>query len=149
MIKSQNIYGLPFPLDTKIELIVKENQAHAGPFKGAIDFAVKLQTPVLAPLDGEVLEVIDSNDKFGVTEKFAPYVNFITIKHADNEFSQLLHLEKGSSLIRAGDEVKKGEQIALSGNSGWMTGPHIHMFVFKLTSERKGFKGLEIRFEKR
>ena len=149
MKKTKNIYDLPFPPNTKVAFIVKENQAHTGSFKGAVDFAVKLQTPVLAPLDGEVLEVVDSNDKFGITEEFAPYANFITIKHTNNEFSQLLHLEKGSSLVRAGEKVKKGNQIALTGNSGWMTNPHIHMFVFKLVPKGDGFEGLEIRFKKK
>ena len=149
MKKTKNIYGYPFPPETKVEFVIKDNRAHTGAFKGAIDFAVKLKTPVIAPLNGKVVEVVDSNDKFGTTEEFTTYTNFITIKHTNDELSQLVHLKKGSALVKVGDKVKKGDLIALTGNSGWMTGPHLHIFVFKLISYGAKFKGLAIRFDKK
>ncbi len=146
MEKSRNIYNYPFPKGTKVGLIVKENQAHVGPFQGALDFSVELGTQILAPLDGEIIEIVDKHKKYGPSKSYTKYLNFITIKHSHGEYSQLCHLSQESSLVKAGDRVKEGQQITATGNSGWMTAPHVHMFVFKLTKTKPGFQGLEIRF---
>lgn len=112
-----------------------------------MDFVVDLGTPVLAPLGGEVYESEDKSNRYGETEEFKNDVNFVTLKHSKEEFSQVLHLAKGSaSHLKLGQRVKTGEQIGVSGNSGWMTGPHIHMFVFKNLPDGN-FKGLTIRFK--
>lgn len=148
MKQSKNIYDLPFPKKTKVKFIVKDNEAHRGPFKGALDFSVELGTPVLAPLDGEVTDTCDIHEKYGSSHEFVNYLNYITIKHTNNEYSQLAHLAKGSLLVTVGDKVKEGEKVAITGLSGWMTAPHLHMLVFELTQTKKGFRGLEIRFKK-
>jgi len=41
------------------------------------------------------------------------------------------HLTKGGVKVRAGQKVRKGELIGLSGNSGNTTGPHLHLVVLK------------------
>lgn len=147
MEKSKNKYQKPFSKKTVLRGSSYDSPAHVGPFKGAIDFLVDLGTPTLAPLEGKVVEAVDSNERYGPTQEFADDVNYITIKHRNDEFSQVLHLAKGSSRVKVGDRVKTGQEIAMSGNSGWMTAPHLHMFVFK-NLPGGAFKGLEIRFKK-
>ncbi|OGM13031.1 hypothetical protein A3A76_01925 [Candidatus Woesebacteria bacterium RIFCSPLOWO2_01_FULL_39_23] len=122
--------------------------SHSGPFKQAIDLLTPLGTPVLAPLDGVVVKVVDGNDKYGETEEFANFLNYITIQHANGEFSQPAHLAKDSALVKVGDRVTTGQQIAITGNSGWMTEPHLHFIVFKATNSDSGFTGLKIKFKK-
>ena len=124
-----------------------DSPAHVGLFKGAIDFSVDLGTPTLAPLKGEVVDMVDWNDRYGTTEEFAKDGNYITLKHANDEFSQIVHLAKGSSKVKIGDRVEARQEIALSGSSGWMTEPHLHFFVFK-NLPQGNFKGLEIQFRK-
>lgn len=145
MEKSKNKYQKPFLKKTVVLGSSHDSPAHVGPFKGAIDFLVDLGTPTLAPLGGKVVEVVDWNERYGPTEEFVNDVNYITIKHRNNEFSQILHLAKGSSKVKVGDTVRTGQEIAMSGNSGWMTAPHLHMFVFK-NLPGGAFKGLEIQF---
>lgn len=147
MEKSKNIYRYPFPEKTKVRDVIKLGPAHYGPFRGALDFLVDLGTSVLAPFKGEIVDVVDNHEKYGPSSEFRDYLNYIIIKHASEECSQLAHLDKGSALVKVGDKVKEGQKLALTGNSGWMTEPHLHMIVFKLTSDKDGFKGLEIRFK--
>ena len=145
--KCKNIYNKPFPKDTVVKDVVRDNPAHTGPFVGALDFSVILGTPVLVPLDGEIVEVVDIHEKYGPSPLFAKHLNYITIKHSHGEYSQLAHLAKKSSLVKVGDKVREGQEIAVTGNSGWMTEPHLHMIVFKLTKNKVGFQGLETRFK--
>lgn len=51
------------------------------------------------------------------------YGKFIIVKHATG-FSYYAHLS--DLQVRVGDKVKAGERIALSGNTGKSTGPHLH-----------------------
>ena len=133
--------------NTIIRSIEKEGSSHTGPFRGAIDFIVDLGTEVAAPLDGHIMEVVDNNDKYGPSRDFKDFLNYITISHANGEFSQLAHLAKNSAVIKAGEYVHEGQIIALTGNSGWMYEPHLHMLVFRLDKGKYGFKGLEIQLE--
>lgn len=144
---SVNTYNYPYPTETKLSGIEKGGKSHSGPYKGAIDFIVPLGTPILAPLDGIVKVVIDSNDKFGPSEEFKSFLNYITIEHQNGEYSQPAHLAKGSAQVKPGDIVSAGQQIGVTGNSGWMDKPHLHFFIFKSAPTKEGFVGLIPRFK--
>lgn len=145
--ESKNTYVYPFPEGTKIKRIDAGGPSHRGVFKGALDFIVDLNTPILASLDGQVVKVVDDHDKYGPTEEFKDDLNYITIRHANGEYSQPSHLAKGSALVKEGDFIHVGQQIGVTGNSGWMTEPHLHLFIFKLDINQPGFKGLKIKFK--
>lgn len=145
--KSRNFYIKPFPETIRTAKVILDGPAHSGPYKGAIDFAMPLGTPVLAPLDGKVIEVIDLSERYGPSEEFVNDLNYITIQHRNGEFSQVAHLGKGSSNVKKGDTVTTRQQIATTGNSGWMTGPHLHFLVFRLENDEHGFKGLVPQFK--
>jgi murein DD-endopeptidase MepM/ murein hydrolase activator NlpD len=53
--------------------------------------------------------------------------NCAVIDHGQGLLTLYLHLSK--FLIKEGDDVKKGQQIALSGGTGRATGPHLHLAV--------------------
>jgi len=145
--KSRNYYIKPFPKTTRITSVVFDGPAHNGPYRGSIDFVMQLGTPILAPLDGKVIDVVDLNEKYGPSEEFVNDLNYITIRHQNGDFSQVAHLTKGSSKVKEGDTVSAGQQIAVTGNSGWMTEPHLHFFVFRLEKDKHGFKGLDPQFK--
>jgi murein L,D-transpeptidase YcbB/YkuD len=61
--------------------------------------------------------------------------NTLILKHASDLFTVYYHLQKPSHL-KVGDRVELGQVVALSGNTGKSTGPHLHWEVRK--SQRWG-----------
>jgi murein DD-endopeptidase len=84
-----------------------------APHRGT-DFSMPVGTPIVAPANGTVTEV-DSHPLAG---------KFVVIEHSMGYSTRYLHLKQ--ALVRVGQVVQRGEQIALSGNSGLTTSPHLH-----------------------
>lgn len=84
--------------------------------------------PVTAPADGTIEEVIGNIDdnEIGEVDVNMNWGNTVIIKHAPHLYSKLSHLKKDSVKVKKGDVVKRGEVIALCGNSGRSPEPHIH-----------------------
>lgn len=125
----------------------EDSLGHPAPYQTAIDFAVEVGTDVLVPLDGEVITVVNKHFTYGNSVKFVDKANYVQIRHDNGEISDLIHLAKGSLLIKKGDMVKAGQKIAKTGLSGYMTAPHLHWFVFRKDSSKASFKGLEIQLQ--
>ncbi|MEF1218053.1 peptidoglycan DD-metalloendopeptidase family protein, partial [Photobacterium damselae] len=89
--------------------VTGRRQPHNG-----VDFAAPRGTPVLATGDGVV--VLTTNH---------PYAGrYIVIQHGTNYKTRYLHNTK--ILVKKGQRVHRGQEIALSGSTGRVTGPHIH-----------------------
>ena len=89
---------------------------HAG-----IDFGAPVGSPVRAAADGKV-EIAGPVSGFG---------NHVRIQHKGFETSYS-HLSEIPTAVKPGADVTQGEIIALSGNTGLSTGPHLH-FEFYLS----------------
>lgn len=92
--------------------VYKERVFHTG-----IDIAVPYGTPVYATESG-IVEFCGWSEGYG---------NLVIIRHRDNSLTYYGHNLK--LLVKKGDEVKQGKIIALSGNSGVSTGPHLHFEI--------------------
>ncbi|CCG87504.1 murein DD-endopeptidase MepM [Erwinia piriflorinigrans] len=88
-----------------------------APHKG-VDFAVPVGTPVLAIGDGEVI----------VSKRSGAAGNYVAIRHGRQYMTRYMHLK--TLLVKPGQKVKRGDRIALSGNTGRSTGPHVHFEVW-------------------
>ena len=84
---------------------------------GGIDIGVETGTPVKAALPGTVKEV-GSNASAG---------NFVSLIHSDKVETKYAHLSE--VLVSEGDSVYQGQTVALSGNTGVSTGPHLHFEI--------------------
>ncbi|MGW0395666.1 M23 family metallopeptidase [Streptomyces sp. NPDC003042] len=86
------------------------------------DFAVPVGTPVDAVAAGTVVKAGPNGGGDGPA-----YGNAVVIKHANNKYSQYAHLSKIQ--VRIGQKVSVDQQIALSGNTGNSSGPHLHFEI--------------------
>lgn len=86
-------------------------------FHSALDISSRMGTPIISPSDGVVASVGKS---YG-------YGKTLTINHGYGLKTKYAHLDK--SLVKKGETVKRGQQIALMGNTGRSTGPHLHYEV--------------------
>ncbi len=93
--------------------------SHSG-----VDFRASFGTRVLAMADGTVLGTGDT-DK---TCSGASFGKFVFIEYNNGLSSTYGHL----SLIRAyeGQKVARGEVVGYSGNTGYSTGPHLHVSLY-------------------
>lgn len=88
-----------------------------APHKG-VDFAMPIGTPVLAVGDGEVV----------MAKNGGAAGNYVAIRHGRQYMTRYMHLKK--ALVKPGQKVKRGDRIALSGNTGRSTGPHLHYEIW-------------------
>jgi len=118
---SQYAANMPTLLPVEGVLTTEFSRSKEFPFRShpGIDIAGKRGSVVLAAGDGQVV--------------FANWTyvwgNLVIIHHGDNVFSYYGHNDR----LLAHDRtfVKKGEPIALLGNSGISSGPHLHFEVWK------------------
>ncbi len=95
-----------------------------GKLHSGVDLAVAEGTPVYAADNGKVIVAEDSGNGYG---------NYIIIDH-QNGF-KTLYGHNSELLVSVGDIVAKGDKIALSGNTGNSTGPHLH-FEIQVNDEK-------------
>ena len=91
------------------------------------------EQPLVSPADGTVVVARDEMEDAGganfVTELADAAGNVIVIELDTGFFVVLAHLRHGTLRVSEGDRVRKGDPLALAGNSGNTTMPHLHLQV--------------------
>lgn len=128
--------GLLFDAEAQAEAIPSGRPVASGwlsshfgyrndPFTGkktwhqGVDFAGKDGTEVIAVASGVVSW---SGNRHG-------YGNMVEVAHGDGLLTRYAHNDE--NLVEVGNLIRKGETLALMGNTGRSTGPHVHFEVFK------------------
>ncbi|MGB6590740.1 MAG: M23 family metallopeptidase [Candidatus Nitrosopolaris sp.] len=114
---------------------------HTGNLRNAIDFIVPEYTPVLAAANGIVAYVKDDSTIGGPNPIYQKYTNFITIMHANEEYSRYDHLAPRSSKVEVGQTVKEGQEIA---QVALLPPLHFHVFIFIGTNVWVDFDTLKV-----
>ncbi len=122
-------YYLPFEKGTKRRVSQGYNGIFSHRGVNALDFAMKVGTPVCAARGGVVIFVNDENDQGCAKRSCARYNNKLMIHHEDGTIATYLHITHNGSLVKEGDTVEIGQRIALSGNTGWSSSPLLHFSV--------------------
>ena len=114
------------PFGWRVHPIEKIKKHHHG-----VDFASAVGTPVYAVSAGTVIFAGPSTIKLANGEPGGGGF-IVKIRHKiEGKWitSAYMHLKKGSLLVKRGDKVAEGQQIAQSGNTGASTGPHLHFEI--------------------
>ena len=105
---------------------------------------------IICPCDGWVIYKEDKYENTRILKNRPiindikdPCGNHIIIKHPNNEYSFICHIEKGTITVNEGDVVKEGDILGKVGNSGNTQGPHIH-FHIQNTPDILNGKGIKI-----
>ncbi|MFW3171405.1 M23 family metallopeptidase [Geodermatophilus sp. CPCC 206100] len=91
--------------------------ARWGRMHAGIDLAAPMRTPEYAAMDGVVLEAGPASG----------YGNVVYLQHGNGDVTVYGHMEE--ILVTPGQAVRAGDTIALLGNRGQSTGPHLHFEV--------------------
>jgi murein DD-endopeptidase MepM/ murein hydrolase activator NlpD len=89
-----------------------------GRMHRGVDVAGPVGTPIMAAAPGVV-------ERSGWNS--GGYGNLVEIRHADGSMTRYAHNSR--LLVRAGQEVRQGQQIAEMGSTGYSTGPHLHFEI--------------------
>ncbi|WP_083001666.1 peptidoglycan DD-metalloendopeptidase family protein [Halomonas sp. GT] len=112
-----------YPFEGNYRLSSNFNPRRKHPVTGRIsphngtDFAMPIGTPVVAPANG-LVERVGNHHAAG---------RYIVVRHDNGYRTRYLHLSR--PLVTQGERIEMGERIALSGNTGRSTGPHLHYEV--------------------
>lgn len=108
------------PLDSFITSEFGKARVYNGTLKGyhsGTDFRAEVGVPIVASNDGVV---VLAKERFYAGGS-------VVIDHGHGIYTTYYHLSK--FLVQEGDRVKRSQVIALSGDSGRVTGPHLHFGV--------------------
>ena len=109
------------PIGSAIQMITGRITSGFGARWGTVhqglDIAAPIGTPIKVPLDGTV---IDSGPASG-------FGLWVRVRHDDGTITVYGHINR--SLVRVGQRVTAGQEIAEVGNRGQATGPHLHIEV--------------------
>ena len=142
------VYLFPFEHGTKRRIYqgYRGVASHADEGREfAIDFKMPEGTKIYAAREGIVIGAKEDSDRGGWSKSFDKYSNHVHILHGDGSIAKYEHLQKGGVSVAVGETVKAGQQIALSGNTGWTSGPHLHFEVVIPTETGEG-KSLPTKF---
>jgi murein DD-endopeptidase MepM/ murein hydrolase activator NlpD len=90
-----------------------------------IDYAAPTGTPVLNTADGVVMRVGQD----------ASYGKFVEVKHGDQYSTKYAHLSAHAKDLKAGQTIQQGETLGAVGQTGRVTGPHLH-YEFKVNGKQ-------------
>lgn len=126
------VYWLPYEEGTTHRVVQGYYSSYSHKNRAAIDFKMKQGSNVYAARDGIVVRVVEDNDKGGLNKADHKLANLIVIQHSDGSRAGYWHLQKNGALVNVGDTIKKGQLIALSGNTGYTAFPHLHFIAWRL-----------------
>lgn len=127
------VYRLPYETNRSYRVLQGYGSrfSHTGRETYAVDFDMPIGTPVLAARAGRVAMLEESHTKGCWDDDCGDYANYIVIVHDDGTTGEYYHLHKDGALVGLGEHVERGQKIALSGNTGHTTMPHLHFAVYR------------------
>ncbi|WP_435552204.1 M23 family metallopeptidase, partial [Natrinema sp. CGMCC1.2065] len=116
------------------DFVITDADGHTAPTESgsAVDSYYCYDEPILAPADGVVVDVFDTDFESprggGLSHPLKRDIRgcYVVIQHASDEYSCLAHLVPGSLTVSPGDRVERGQEVGRCGHSGNSSEPHLH-----------------------
>ena len=134
---SDYVYDLPYLKREKFLLSQGYNGWQTHQNQKALDFKMPEGTEVLAAREGYVIELKQDSNTGCPDRSCAKDGHFAKIIHSDGTIAEYYHIRMNGAKVKFGDKVEKGQIIALSGNTGWSYGPHLHFMCYLPRSKGK------------
>lgn len=144
------LYRFPYETGKSYRVIQSYGSrfSHRGLEQFAIDFYMDEGTPVHAARDGVVAKIEERHSIGCWEDGCGKYANYVVVLHDDGTTGEYYHLLKDGALVDVGDRVNAGDKIALSGNTGHTTMPHLHFAVYRAASWGNT-QSIPVRFQSR
>jgi murein DD-endopeptidase MepM/ murein hydrolase activator NlpD len=122
--------------------------SHRGSNEFAIDFDCPVATHVVAARDGVVVATNAGATGHGTTPQYLELsrVNFVLVLHDDGTLGEYMHLAPSGVEVQPGQRVKRGDEIALSGNTGFSSTPHLHFQVMTAADDGIAARSFPFKF---
>ncbi len=141
---------LPFPKGKEYTILQGNNTNfthNTNMSRYALDFDLKTNDTICSATNGYVVGIVDKYRSSGLGSEWKSYGNFITTYDPNSGvFCQYVHLVQNGSLVKIGDKIKRGQPIALSGNTGQSTMEHLHFSCLIPVNNEDGLKSIPIKF---
>jgi murein DD-endopeptidase MepM/ murein hydrolase activator NlpD len=132
---SSYIYWLPYVKGARFLFVQGANSKMSHANELSFDFKMKKGTQICAARGGRVIATKSDSHKGGLKREFMNDGNHVTIQHADGSVAQYWHLLQNGVTVKTGDEVKKGQVIGYSGNTGYTAFPHLHFQIIDVAGK--------------
>lgn len=123
-------YDLPFKKNGRYRI----EQGYYGRFthqnENSLDFNLPQGSQVRAARAGVVVSVVQHFNTSCLREDCKAMANHVVIYHNDGSLAEYSHLAYNGARVAVGDSVNRGDLIALSGNTGYTRGPHLHFICY-------------------
>ena len=123
------VYYLPYKKGNSYLFIQGANSKMSHQNELSFDFKMKKGSAICAARDGVVIATKSDSKTGGMKAEYLDDGNHIIVQHEDGSVAQYWHLQQNGVLVQVGDKVQKGQQIGLSGNTGYTAFPHLHFQV--------------------
>jgi murein DD-endopeptidase MepM/ murein hydrolase activator NlpD len=127
------VYALPYPHGLTFAVLqgFHGEFSHRGSNEYAVDFNCPVATPGTAARPGVVVAINAGAQGSGTTPEFLDdrRANFVLVRHSDGSLGEYMHLAPSGVEVTPGQAVRRGQELGLSGNTGFSSTPHLHFQV--------------------
>lgn len=123
-------YDLPFKKGAKYRIEQGYNGRFTHQGEKSLDFNLPEGTQVRAARAGVVVSVMQGFKGSCLREDCKAMANRVLVYHNDGTIAEYSHLAYNGARVAVGDSVNRGDLLALSGNTGYTRGPHLHFITY-------------------
>ncbi|NRB77521.1 MAG: M23 family metallopeptidase [Saccharospirillaceae bacterium] len=131
------LYQLPFAIGSTKKVSQGYNGQRTHQNVNAIDFNLDEGTEIFVMRAGRVVKIEQQFNEGGFDDNFKFKANYVQILHDDLTLAKYVHLKLNGVVVQHGQLVQAGDLIGYSGNTGYSSGPHLHISVSALDTINK------------